>query len=241
VHWLTLPPFTLVSIHIPKTGGMSLREVLLREACGRPTFWIVDPVKDTAWLRSIPEEDRERWVLVEGHMYYGVHEWLPRPCVYMTMLRDPVERVLSLYSHIRERSDHHLHEAAEGLSVGECIRRGLTVEMDNFMVRAMTSVANAGVPFGGVTREMLEEAKGNLEKVKLVGLTERFEESLEYFGRELGWKGKDVPRVNVSGSRVRREEVGGELGLGEGVNELDAELYRFAMGLFQQRHTARSG
>jgi hypothetical protein len=231
----SLPPHTVVFLHIPKTGGMSLHEVLLRESRGKPTFWIADPVKDLEWLTTFPEEERERWTLVEGHMYYGVHERLPRPCVYMTMLRDPVERVLSYYSHVQERPDHHLHQAARGLSIGECIRRGLTVEMDNFMVRALTRVENANLPFGGVTQQLLREAMANLQRVKLLGLTERFSESLVYFGRELAWKGTDVPRVNVTRRRVRREEVGTDVELVQEANRLDAELYRFAVELFEKR------
>ena len=117
-------PFTLIFIHLPKTAGMSLREVLLKEAGRTPTFWIVNPVKDTTWLRSIPLETRATYSLVEGHMYYGVHELLPCPSVYMTMLRDPVERILSYYSHLREREDHFLHEAVKDLSLSECIHSG---------------------------------------------------------------------------------------------------------------------
>jgi len=231
-----VPPFTLVFIHIPKTGGMSLRKVLLRELGGGEHFWIVDPVKDTTWLRTIPHDDRERMALVEGHMYYGVHELLPRPCVYMTMLRNPLERVLSYYSHIRERTDHHLHEAARGLSLAECIRRGLTVELDNFMVRAMTSLANTGVPFGGVTREMLTEAKTHLDGIAFLGLSERFDESLARFREMLGWRGEDVPRVNVTKSRLRAEELSeSDLALVREANAFDHELYDHATRLYESR------
>lgn len=225
--------FTVVFVHIPKTGGTSLREVLLRQYPARRAFWIVDPVKDSAWLASLPEEDRARLRLVEGHMYYGVHELLPRPCVYMTMLREPVERVLSYYSHIRSREDHFLHETARDLSLGACIERGLTVELDNFMVRALSSLGHVNVPVGGVTRGMLEEAKAHLEGM-VVGLTERFEESLAMFAARLGWRRAAAGRANVSASRVRREQLArSELEAVEACNALDAELYAYGRELFE--------
>lgn len=230
------PGFTLVFIHMPKTGGMSMRQILLRE-CARPTFWIVDPVRDTAELRSKPVEERGRLTLVEGHMYYGVHEFLPRPCVYMTVLRDPVERVLSYYSHVREREEHHLHEAMRGLSLSECIRRGMTVELDNYMTRALTSLRNVGVPFGGVTAEMLSEAKSHLEGM-YVGLTERMEESVAYFRSVLGWRRREVPRMNVTAARVRRQDLPlSEVEAIRAANALDLELYDSGKRLFETRWT----
>lgn len=226
------PAYTVVFVHIPKTAGSSLREVLLRQYRPR-TFWIVDPVKDTAWLASLPEKERARLRLVEGHMYYGVHELLPLPCAYVTMLRDPMERVLSFYSHIRSRPDHFLHDAAQGLSLSDCIERGLTVELDNFMVRALSSLRNVNVPVGGVSRAMLDEAKGNLERT-LIGLTERFEESLALFSAKLGWRHAAAVRTNVSAARIRREELSAEdVKAVEGANALDAELYAFGRALFE--------
>jgi hypothetical protein len=229
-----LPPFTLVFIHIPKTGGMSLREFLLGHY-RKPTFWIVDPVKDTTWLRSIPREERERYSLCEGHMYYGVHELLPRPCVYMTMLRDPVERVLSYYSHLRGRDDHFLHDAVKDLSLADCFRRGLTVELDNYMVRALTSLRNVDVPFGAVTAQMLEEAKAHLSGM-LVGITERFDDSMSHFQARLNWRSARAPRTNITAARIRREDLSPEdLDLLRQTNSLDAELYQYAVTLFEAR------
>lgn len=237
------PPYTVVFVHIPKTAGSSLREVLLRQYPPRRgrTFWIVDPVKDSAWLASLPEEERARLSLVEGHMYYGVHELLPRPCVYLTMLRDPMERVLSYYSHIRSREDHFLYEAARELTLGACIERGLTVELDNFMVRALSSLRHANVPVGGVTREMLEEAKAHLDGMYL-GLTERFEESLAWFAARLGWRGLGgwrgaaTARANITAARVRREDLSrSDVEMVEGANAYDTELYAYGRAVFEAR------
>lgn len=216
---------TLVFLHIPKTGGISLRELFLR-ASGGPSFRIIHPIDDLERLRAKPEEFRAQVRLVEGHLYYGVHELLPNPCLYATMLRDPVERVLSYYSFVREYRGHHLYAQVAGMSLGECLRARLTIETDNFMVRALTSIRNVHVEYGRVTRAMLDEAAANLETFAAVGLTERFDESVAMFARVVGWGEVRARRLNATKQRVRREELSEEdLALVREHNALDIELY----------------
>lgn len=238
------PPFTLVFLHIPKTAGISLRDVILARMEGRPRFRILNPIDDARKLRALPAAQRAALGLVEGHLYYGIHEVLPRPCVYMTMLRDPVERVLSYYSFVREWEPHHLHRRVndEGLSLARCFEMGLTVEMDNFMVRALTSLRNIHVPFGGVTREMLGEARAHLESIAALGITEEFGASLAYFGRLLGWPPVPEPRSNTTAKRLKRDELSpGELGVIREHNALDIELYAYARRLFRARLDGEAG
>ena len=233
------PAYTVVFLHIPKTAGKSLREVLLAGIGRKPYFSVARPLEDYQRLEVLHRDDRAALGLVEGHLYYGVHEILPRPCVYLTMLREPGERVLSYYSYVRESAGHHLHERAKGMSVGECLREGLTVEMDNFMVRSLTSLRNLHVPFGGVTREMLIEARAHLDGIAGVGLTERFDESVRRFCDLLGWKRTEAPRLNETRGRVERGAIPeGDLDLIRRHNALDAELYAHARGLFEARGAA---
>jgi hypothetical protein len=232
------PGYTLVFLHVPKTAGLSLREVLLERNGDRPAFRIITPVRDSERLRALPHAEREALALVEGHLYYGIHELLPRPCVYVTMLRDPVERVLSYYSFVREWEPHHLHAAiTEGnLSLAECIRRGLTVELDNFMVRCLTSLENFEMPFGHVTRSHLEQAKAHLDSFAVVGITEQFDRSLQALCGRFGWPRVSAPRLNATSGRLRRDDLSArDLDLVHEHNRLDAELYRYAAELLASR------
>jgi len=232
------PSYTLVFLHLPKTGGITLREILLRRIGHRPVLRMDEPDLHAQWLRAQPEAWRARLALVHGHIYYGVHELLPRPCLYMTMLRDPLERVLSYYSFIREAADHHLHaQVREGnLNLAGCIRRGLTVELDNFQVRALTSLRNIHVPFGGVTREMLTEAKAHLDGMSLVGVTEQFDASLAHFCRALRWPRVAAPVANRTVARVQARDLDpADLALVREQNRLDAELHAHATRLLHAR------
>lgn len=218
---------TLIFLHIPKTAGISLRQVLHRNISG-PTFRIIHPIDDAARLAALPAADRASLDLVEGHLYHGVHEHIPRPCRYLTMLRDPVERTLSYYSFVREYKDHHLYQTihSKRLSLSDCFRAGLTVELDNFMVRCLTSLRNIHVPFGGVTRSMFDEAVANLAAIDLVGLTEEYDRSVAFFCDALGWPRAVGARQNATNDRLRRADMSdSDLDLIREHNRLDLELY----------------
>lgn len=86
------------------------------------------------------------------------------------------------------------------------------------------------------TAETLETARKNLEEhFSVVGLSERFDESLLLFKRHYGWKNIYYVKHNVTRERPLKEEVPPEeLRLIERHNELDMELYRYARERFER-------
>jgi hypothetical protein len=233
------PQSTLIFLHIPKTAGISLRRVLIDATAPHRAFRIIVPIDDHDRLAALPRQDRAALALVEGHMYYGVHEILPLPCHYITMLRDPVERVLSYYSFVREWKEHHLHGVFKGLSLAECIDRRLTVELDNFQVRALTDLSHVGIPFGGITCGMLVQARAHLDGFAFVGLTEKYDRSLALLCRRFGWSHAPREHLNATAQRTRREDLdAGTLQRILDANRLDVELYAYASRLFEARAAA---
>jgi hypothetical protein len=231
-------PYTLVFIHIPKTAGISLREPILANNATQPSFRILHPINDFERLAHLAPEARRSLGLIEGHQYYGVHEIIEQPCVYLTMLRQPLERVLSYYSFVKEWEPHYLHKRVNehAMTLEQCLREGLTIELDNFMVRTMTSLKNVYVPFGGVTRDMLTEAKAHLDSVSAIGLTERFDESLQRFRKIFDWPRAEPCRLNTTSARLTAASLSPEVSkLAREHNELDQELYEYATRLFETR------
>lgn len=190
---------TLAFLHIPKTGGQSLRHTLLRAAGPRRSEWLDGP-GDVQRLAALSVEVRRSLAYVDGHVYFGLHQVLPRPCLYATLLRHPVDRVASLYDYVRSSDWHHLYPAIheQDLSLIDCLRRGLTVELDNFMTRTLAGHEYAGVPFGGVTGAMLDLARSHLESCALVGTTERLAESYSLLPAALGVRAGPPPHLNPS-------------------------------------------
>jgi hypothetical protein len=232
---------TLVFLHIPKTAGMSVRAVLSERCDRRRAFRCVHPGVGLEQLRRMPAARRDALELVEGHLPYGVHRLLRRPATYMTFLRNPVERLLSFYSYVREQPSHYLHRdvVAGGLSLGDCIRRRVTTELDNMMVRQLTSPGSLWLPFGQVSSAMLDEARRHLDRFAFVGITERLDESISLLRSSLGLAQGAVPRLNTTVDRVRLEHLtSDDAALVRSAVRLDQALYRHALGLFRERSDA---
>lgn len=193
----------------------------------------------TAEFKALPVEERAKYDIVHGHVHYGIHWWLPDPAMYATMLRDPVERIISHYYFVKASPEHYLHPelAANRWTLEEYATKGVNWETDNDQVRWLTEMEHEQVPLGSVSRSMLEQAKWNLENAFAVfGLVERFDESLECFRAAFGWPDLTCDRVkNVNTERPRTPVPKRTLDAIRRANRWDAELYEFAQELFERQ------
>ena len=242
---------TCIFLHIPKTAGMTLRQIIERNYRranryliplppaafdqgpradgdgnpGDPSRPTPSPDTEIRKLARLPEERKRNLRIVYGHTVFGVHEVLPGPCAYVTMLREPVGRVLSTYYYLRRRKDLWVHDAAIRLSLDEYAQGPMVQESGNMQTRI---VAGAFGSAGRCTEETLDHAKRNIEETfAAVGLTERFDESVLLWGKVLGWRKLHYVSKNVA--RPRRDSPSPEaIRAIEDANAFDAELYRFA-------------
>ena len=180
-------------LHIPKTAGSSLRQVV--EANYRPDELEVIGVHWTNWLRS--EQVRERLrgkpniKALHGHFAFGLHEDLGEPSAeearYVTFLRRPRARVVSGYFHLRRHPKNPLREVVEHMSLDEYLDSQLVLDADNGMVRRLSGVAD-GIGFGEVGESHLEQALSSLQSFFiLAGTLERFDASLHLLAERLSW------------------------------------------------------
>ncbi len=88
----------LVFFHIPKTAGTSLIELLARNFAAADIYRMTDvhrPIDHLATDVEIAVADGKR--LICGHFPYPAVDGLRAEVVPFTMLRDPVDRIVSLY------------------------------------------------------------------------------------------------------------------------------------------------
>lgn len=84
-------------LHIPKTAGTSFIATL----DSLFDYNSIYPEKVWHELLKKPPNDLGKYKLIRGHFGYNVLPLLHKKPIYLTMLRDPIERTISQYEHIR--------------------------------------------------------------------------------------------------------------------------------------------
>jgi Sulfotransferase family len=193
---------TVLFMHIPKTAGTAFREAISGNyKASQIAYLYPDPPGFLACeFGSLPLEQRARFRLVLGHYHYGVHRFLPQKSTYISIVRDPVRRVISHFRYLIE-PEKGPGGAAPSL-LAELLERGATVNLDNLMVRCFSGVVKADVPPGQVNRDVYELAVHNLRtSFKFVGYQERSQEAYAALQAQFGWNQRAaLEMVNRGGS-----------------------------------------
>jgi len=236
-------------LHIPKTAGTTLKACIYDHYAvrGCDGGWFHDGIyyfpygfhkakrpRFTPRVRAVLERDDLR--AVTGHFWYGAHALIPRPSFYLTFLREPVDRVVSLYYHILGKESESLHDAivSRDATLDEFVADFGCREVDNDQTRR---IAGVEPPFGKCDAKTLERAKRNLrDRFAFVGITERFDESLIALKRLLDWPYVSYFPELINRSRPSASAVApATVALISQHNEYDLALYDYANELLDER------
>ena len=229
---------TAIFLHIPKTAGTTLHRIIDRQYPPEARHWITRHDVGVEAFKRLPLSHRAALRMVRGHIPFGVHEYIPRPARYWTILRRPIERLISYYYFVQREPEHYLYDYANtpGMTLRRYLEERVSLQTDNFQTRLISGIWT-DVGYGECDEATLGLAKKNLEEhFALVGLTERFDESLMLLKRTFGWGDVFYKRRNVTEGRPRREALPAEtVAVLRAHNQLDLELYAFAKELFEKQ------
>jgi hypothetical protein len=270
---LLFEPPPIFFMHIPKTGGTSVRQILRRAYAGRQIA-----------VLEVPHLSRYTAADLPGFRCYcsqcspSILNLIDRSdLLTMTMLRDPVERTISaLYFHQDNLTRHpdwfepeHLEQQQRfvgadlaaliadpelAAAVKDVQTRLLGSERDYRVFLADGAIGRTGrpvrppdhVPIIGAAldeAQLFRRACQRLDNMAVVGLTERFDESMNLLCSHLGIPRPDrlpTERVGVrkDGVAIRgyRASVPAELiEQVESLTRYDQALYTYAQELFAQQ------
>lgn len=247
-------------LHIPKTAGTTFNRFL------ETHFDSLDVCPAHLWrdLVTLSSKEVACRQLIWGHFYSFLYRHVPDPMRYVLFLRDPIERTLSHYGHILRFREHYFHRRALELGTFSAFLRDpeTATIASNFQVRSLAldldpsalaarltaqELASGELerrlltaPFDRPVTDMLQIARLRLRQMCFIGITERYDESIQLFCRRFRWRPPQTPTVslNVGEGRVRQMDLNvTDLQLLSDMNHADYELYDYAYELFLKEIT----
>ncbi len=219
----------LIYVHIPKTGGSTLQAIIIRQY-GKKKFFRINKKNS---LEDFNLLDKKNINLLVGHFPFGYHKYFDQPekIQYLSLIRNPIERLVSNYYHIlaRENNPHHSMLVENNYSIKQFIEHGVNGKTENCYVRFFSNNINA--PHNSCTTEMLEQAKKNIEThFPIVGITELYDESILLMKNHFGWKQpyyikKNKARINYN---IQNDVDKDTIATIKQYNQLDIALYDWA-------------
>lgn len=160
---------------------------------------------------------------VYGHCRYGLHQHTNLKPAYITILRDPLDRVLSMYYYIRSRPQNKMHHKVKHMSLKQfvtCKDPRIHTPINNHQTRLIS----------GMRKPDLKKAKLNIKNdFAVVGITEMYPESVFMMKQALGWSSALYRKENKTRQRREKTQVPEKVKrLIQKKNALDYQLYAYA-------------
>ena len=222
-------------MHVPKSAGRTFGSALEREYGDSYVF--LRPGEPGVPIEEFVTWDRDRLAEVEavgGHYAVGLAHLLPGESKYVTILRDPIERILSFYSYIQAYAKPE--DEVFDLRVGMPLETWLTTSRHARDLQTQMIGGDLEHP-GPADERTLEQAIERLDGgvFAAFGIQERFDESLAHIARTFGWRPPAYTSINVNPQRPSVSAVDGRTrSMIAAHNQLDLELYRHVQRRFDE-------
>jgi hypothetical protein len=224
--------------HIPKTAGMTFRTIIEDQfACED-----VCPATLNAQLKKLSLEDLRRYRLFRGHLGFSNLPSLlsGKRVINITVLREPVARVISHYDYIRRMPGDPHYSAVKDMSLEEFAQRLTAGKLGkNIQTYHVAKTVKYDLDQLSVA-ETMDLANDSLDQFGFVGLVERFQDSLFLLSYIFGWKPiLNSRKENAAKQKKPWAEIPeSTLEVIRANSQLDAELFQRAKTTFEQRFDA---
>ncbi|MGA5688520.1 sulfotransferase family 2 domain-containing protein [Cytobacillus pseudoceanisediminis] len=211
----------LIFMHIPKTGGMTLKRIIKRQYPENKILKDITDGRISEFKKTVSEKEIQ---FVFGHLSFGLHMHTSQPCTYVTMIREPIDRVISMYYYVLGKKDHPLHGIVKDLLFEEFI------DHPDLKIHTSNMQTKRALGKNSLSPSDLEQAMQNLkEHFSVIGITEMFDESVELMKQKFNWNDISYVKKNQTKKRLSKEEIEPNIiNKVRANNELDIQLYNWA-------------
>jgi Sulfotransferase family len=207
-------------MHIPKTGGMTLK-TLLKQRVGSNTFHQI-PIEKFSQTHA---RDLVGYRCIRAHWDYSFFRVLSRKPVYITMLRHPVARMLSMYGMVRRKPDSRWYTA----DIHEFIDRISAERLQAHFLAGVFSSQQLS------QTALLELSLTRLDECAFYGITEQFSASLDLLCAIFGWQPAAPEKRNAAAPGVKPVPDAEVVAHIETASRVDMDLYNEAVKGFGAR------
>jgi hypothetical protein len=185
----------IIFLHIPKAGGTTIQGII-NQQYGKDKVFRFDGINARCKIDLLPKYRQHKLDLVYGHFAFGLHNFLDCPSTYFTILRYPVARFISHY-YVQRSSNCPEHERDKEMSLEDYVayKEGKASNLQTYMLYGLSKASATD------NTSILEVAKQNLcQYFSVIGLVERFDETLVLLSHVFGWKFPVHIKQNVTSS-----------------------------------------
>lgn len=220
----------LVFVHLPKTAGTFVRSVLesnYKDVQG------VYPPPNFKMLRDMSQDEKERILksdVIIGHeSVHGFSTNLHSDLKFYTILRNPVDRVISYYNHMMTHDPQYKNRKLSPLSY---LENSNDPQLDNLQLRYLSGNAMKQ----SVGEPELEKAISMIESGRIIpGIQEDMQKTFRSLSIFRGANASDYAENNKSSFGFSRASMtNAEIDAFRQHNALDMKLYSYCLDFFNR-------
>jgi len=224
-------PRKILFDHLPKCAGSSLNVYLEAHYPRRKTFSTngLNPTASVDDFKNLSQRRRLGYDLVKGHLAHKLLDYVHPECLKITVLREPVERIISHYYYARRTPVNYLYSKIHSskMSLEDYATSGLSSELRNWYT----------THFSGLTADDAERTPEEaitkafdvvLKRYDIIGFLDDFSSFAEALRTQADLRYEyQNKKVNVTQNRPSTNDVAQSVIIKiQQVNHLDIALYK---------------
>lgn len=117
----------LIHIHVPLTDASAIRELFI-EAMGKDKYF----QNYNGEISQLNADQLAGYGMVAGHFAYGIHQQFDRKPIYLSIVRNPIDRYIYTYAAFLSNPQSRLHKTAMAEDINSFLRLGVDSPLGYF-------------------------------------------------------------------------------------------------------------